>query len=134
MNPGLHKAKISDVRIGENKIELDLNTESGSMTVSSPKPIVADLVWTNQGSYWEAVVGDFDGGDGVRFSLHHMQTCYRRGPWKLLIEVASGHGHHLWGCFDDADQPTRYYHFEDSARNEAQAIARILVADRKRAR
>ncbi len=88
------------------------------------------LEWRLTGSYREATIGDFDGGDGVRFSLEYRSTCYRRGPWRLLVEVARGPNHTKWGCFDEADQPERYYHNEECARREAQSIADVLVADR----
>jgi len=78
----------------------------------------------------DAILGDFDGGDGVRFSLVHYPTCYRRGPWKLLIEVEDRN--HTWGCFDDQDQPMRWYHSKQRALEEAQAIADVLVADHAR--
>jgi len=88
------------------------------------------LEWREATYCLEATVGNFDGGDGVRFSLEHRSTCYRRGPWRLLVEVASGPGHVKWGCFDEADQPMRYYHNEECARREAQSIADMLAADR----
>lgn len=75
----------------------------------------------------EALLGDFAGDDGVRFSLMHMPTCHRRGPWRLLVEVADARRE--WGCFDEQDQPMRWYHSEQRAREEAQAIADVLVAD-----
>lgn len=68
----------------------------------------------------------------MRFSLERRPTCYRRGPWRLLVEVASGPGHTKWGCFDEADQPMRYYHNEECAKREAQSIADVLTADRNR--
>jgi hypothetical protein len=81
--------------------------------------------------YEEAIIGDFEHGDGARFSLEFRATCYRRGPWRLLVEIAKGPQHHTWGCFDDADQPERNYHHEDCARREAQAIAAVLLKDRE---
>lgn len=78
----------------------------------------------------EATVGDFKGGDGVRFTLDHRPTCYRRGPWHLLIEVASGPHLYAWGCFDDQDQPSRWYHDQHTAQEEARRIAAVLVRDR----
>lgn len=78
----------------------------------------------------EAAIGQFDDGDGVRFSLVCYPSCYRRGAWRLLVEVAEGSRHHLWGCFDDQDQPMRYFHSEECARREAQAIANVLLMDR----
>jgi len=84
------------------------------------------LDWKRLGYGEDAILGDFDGGDGVRFSLVHMPTCYRRGTWRLLIEVASGPGHELWGCFDMADEPQRWYHQREAALSEAQIIADVL--------
>lgn len=78
----------------------------------------------------EATVGDFVGGDGVRFTLDHRPTCYRRGPWHLMIEVAPGENHHAWGCFDEQDQPSRWYHDRFTAQEEARRIAAVLVRDR----
>jgi hypothetical protein len=90
------------------------------------------LEWRKAPYCPEATIGDFDGGDGVRFSLEHRPTCYRRGPWRLLVEVAHGPNHTKWGCFDEADQPERYYHNEDCAKREAQSIADVLAADRSK--
>lgn len=78
----------------------------------------------------EATIGDFVGGDGVRFTLDHRPTCHRRGPWHLLIEVASGKFHHAWGCFDEQDQPSRWYHSQDAAQEEARLLAAVLLKDR----
>ena len=93
------------------------------------------LRWQGRGGephrYEEATVGDFDGGDGVRFTLDYRATCYRRGPWHLIVEVARGVDHYKWGCFDAADQPERNYHSELCARVEAQAIADVLYRDRQ---
>jgi hypothetical protein len=75
----------------------------------------------------EAILGDFANGDGVRFSIEYMPTCYRRGPWKLLVEVEDSF--RTWGCFDYQDQPTRYYHDLDRLKAEAQAISDILLVD-----
>lgn len=90
------------------------------------------LDWRAQGSYLEAVLLDPGNlsGVGVTFTLTCMPTCYRRGPWCLRIEVALGPAHFQWGCFDDQDQPTRYYHDKSCALSEAQAIADVLIADR----
>lgn len=70
--------------------------------------------------------------DGVHFSLDFRKTCYRRGPWCLMITVCGGDNHHRWGCFDDADQPTRYYHDHSCAIKEASLIAEVLWADRQK--
>lgn len=88
------------------------------------------LVWMRMSNHSEAIVGDFAGGDGVRFTLEHRPTCYRRGPWRLLVEVAQGPNHEKWGCFDEQDQPMRNYHAREAAESEAQAIADVLVRDR----
>lgn len=89
------------------------------------------LKWEKGGKYHEvAYIGDFAAGDGVRFSLEYYSSCYRRGQWKLSVEVSGGVDHFKWGCFDDQDQPIRWYHREESARTEAEAIAAVLLADR----
>lgn len=85
------------------------------------------LDWKETGHGQEAQLGNFDKESGVRFSLLHMPTCYRRGPWRLLVEIEDYE--HTWGCFDDQDQPMRWYHSEERAKAEAQAIADVLVAD-----
>jgi len=68
--------------------------------------------------------------DGVSFCLSYHPTCYRRGPWRLLVEVCHGRHHLDWGCFDDQDQPLRYYHSEETAKAEANALAAVLLKDR----
>lgn len=78
----------------------------------------------------DAFLGDFAGGDGVRFSMEFQATCYRRGRWKLLIEIEDPHRH--WGCFDDQDQPLRYYHSLERLKEEAEAIAEVLILDYQR--
>ena len=90
--------------------------------------VMADpLLWIETQHGLEVILGDFSAGNGVRFNLLHMATCYRRGPWRLLIEVEDYQ--RLWGCFDDQDQPMRWYHSKERAQDEAQAIADVLVAD-----
>jgi hypothetical protein len=89
------------------------------------------LSWVKLKYSEEAILGDFLAGDGVRFSLEHYPTCYRRGQWKLLIEVNESSAPHKWGCFDEQDQPVRFYHSEERARQEAEAIAKVLQQDRK---
>lgn len=101
-----------------------------SPSCASQTTCTGRLAWREQSWGCGAVLGDFDSGDGVRFTLQNMPTCYRRGPWCLQIEVAGGPKHHLWGCFDEADQPTRYYHGRQCAIAEAEAIAEVLWADR----
>lgn len=87
------------------------------------------LEWKQISNYWEAELGDFK-SDGVRFILMYYLICYRRGQWRLLIEICEGENHYKWGCFDAADQPLRYYHGIDCAKHEAQAIADVLWRDR----
>src|SRR5687767_9230988 len=89
------------------------------------------LKWDHHGSdvHQEAILAKWP-NDGIRFSLEFRPSCYRRGPWRLLIEVCLDENHHRWGCFDDADQPERYYHYEESAKAEAEAIAIVLLKDR----
>jgi hypothetical protein len=77
---------------------------------------------------WEAQLGTPE--DGVLFSLDCYRTCYRRGPWKLVVEVCGGENHHKWGCFDDQDQPLRWYHNRECAEREAESLAKVLWADR----
>lgn len=79
----------------------------------------------------EAVLLNPDGSPGVRFSLEHYPTCYRRGPWKLLIEVLDGPHHLAWGCFDAQDQPMRWFHSRNNALAEAEIIATVLTMDFK---
>jgi len=75
----------------------------------------------------EVILGDFGDENGVRMSLLFMPTCYRRGPWRLLIEIEDRL--RVWGCFDSQDQPVRYYHSLERAKAEAQAIADVLLKD-----
>jgi hypothetical protein len=77
---------------------------------------------------WEATIGI--PSDGVTFSLSFRMTCYRRGQWRMLIRVHEGEHHNDWGCFDETDQPQRYYHSLENALSEAEAIAAVLLADR----
>lgn len=86
------------------------------------------LQWREIDNYLEAQLGTAT--DGVTFTLTHHPTCYRRGPWRLLVEVCSGRNHQKWGCFDAADQPMRYYHLKGNALSEAEAIAAVLWKDR----
>lgn len=110
---------------------MDSNKETAPTSAVPQEPL---LVWNESAArpYMEATLGDFAGGDGVRFTLTHHPSCYRRGPWRLLVEVTEGRGHILWGCFDDADQPMRHYHSLSTATLEAQAIAHVLWNDRYR--
>jgi len=111
----------------------ELSPRSRAIVSSSPLSLAEShpLLWKIEKYGQEAFLGDFEKGDGVRFTLEHYPTCYRRGPWKLTIEVAHGPGHIKWGCFDDQDQPIRWYHDADCAKAEAEAIAQALQKDRK---
>jgi hypothetical protein len=93
--------------------------------------IDSNLNWKQIENWREAILGEWP-NDGVRFSLSRYISCYRRGQWRLLVEVCSGPHHHEWGCFDEADQPMRWYHSEQAALSEAQAIADILWKDRRK--
>jgi hypothetical protein len=83
--------------------------------------------------YSEALIGNWP-NDGVRFGISYQPTCHRRGPYKLLIEVCGGPNHHKWGCFDEADQPVRYFHKLSNAIDEACQIAKVLLAEREKSR
>lgn len=91
-------------------------------------PTTSELVWREEETYKEAVLGGE--ADGVRFTLTVHPTCYRRGRFRLLVEVLPGPHHHAWGCLDEQDQPTRWYHLPESALAEAQAIADVLYKHR----
>ncbi len=86
------------------------------------------LLWIKEDSYWLAWLGT--GKDGVRFTASHHPTCHRRGPWRLLIDVAGGPHHNDWGCFDEADQPLRYFHDVGNLLGEAETIADVLLKER----
>lgn len=88
------------------------------------------LNWdTNLPAAHYAVLGNAK-EDRVEFFLMRQMSCYRRGIWKLLIEVCGGPNHYRWGCFDEQDQPVRYYHSKECALSEAESIARVLLTDR----
>lgn len=91
------------------------------------------LRWYLCDGWQEGHLQDFEGGDGVRFTITYARTCYRRGPYKLLIEVAHGPNHEKWGCFDGQDQPMRYYHNDFALHAEIDAIAKVLLEDRRKA-
>lgn len=78
----------------------------------------------------QAVIGNEASGDMVQFVLTHRPTCYRRGRYLLQIHIPHGDYHHLWGCFDEQDQPERNYHLLASAIVEADQIAKVLLEDR----
>ena len=49
------------------------------------------LNWTDcssTGEYKEAILGTQR--DGAYFTLLHMPTCYRRGPYRLLVSIFPG--------------------------------------------
>lgn len=96
-----------------------------------PRIRMTQLIWTESDlNSYDAILGDFHGGDGVRFNLVHYPTCQRRGPYRLIIEIEDFTA--TWGCFDEQDQPMRYYHSEERAKAEAQAIADVLVAEHEK--
>lgn len=97
----------------------------GSATFMGAK-VASALGWVSDGYHYEARIG---GLSGVTFTLEYLPSCYRRGQWRLLVVVDHGPDHERWGCFDDADQPMRYYHKLESAVAEADAIAEVLLAD-----
>jgi len=81
--------------------------------------------------YFEAILMfNNDPDDFARFGISICPTCYRRGPYRLLIEICGNENHIKWGCFDDQDQPTRYYHDLRNAISECELIARVLLIDR----
>lgn len=82
------------------------------------------LIWNQKETYFEAQLGTKE--DGVLFTHQIMLSCHRRGPHRLLIEVCGGENHRKWGCFDDQDQPMRYYHDKNCLYREAQCIADVL--------
>ena len=138
-----HQIPVPKDKRGESPFSTDANllhTSSEGKVLEDPWSEVPDYVYSRTGNPEDApdapeyITIDFEKGDGVRFCLGHYPTCYRRGPWRLLVEVAPGPKHLAWGCFDEQDQPMRWYHLEESARREAKAIADVLVRDRERAR
>lgn len=107
-------------------------TLSPRSTYRTKGEAIQALEWKAFAGYEEATIGEFYLGDGVRFSLTHHLTYYRRGQWCLLVEVADGPMHEAWGCFDDQDQPTRNFHKRENALSEAQALADVLLVDRRK--
>lgn len=87
------------------------------------------LVWGETDFGAEATLGDFASGGWVRFSLRFLATCHRRGQWRLLVEMSGSPA--AWGCFDESDQPMRYYHDRGRAMAEAEAIASMLIRERE---
>jgi len=79
----------------------------------------------------EGRLGGPAAGDGVLFTLTEYPSCQRRGPLRLLIEVALGPGHHNWGCFDEQDEPQRWYHDFGRAVQEAEAIAVVMEREHR---
>lgn len=119
----------------------DLRDAMGDTTQADLERLIRELVadevaepliaWAELANYpggWEAQLGTKT--DGVYFSLARYPTCYRRGPWRLTVDVCHGENHEKWGCFDSADQPMRYYHEVVSAVCEAERIAEVLLSDR----
>ena len=96
---------------------------------SEPRAHGRLLTWQQKESWQEAELKNPDGTAGVVFQLTYHPTCYRRGPYRLRISVSNGPYHLAWGCFDEQDQPLRYYHDPGCALGEAEAIAKVLVVD-----
>lgn len=95
----------------------------------TPKLIVEKLDWKPEtGNIREARIGVDN--DCVIFHYQYMPTNYRRGPHRLLIEVCGGENHEKWGCFDEPDQPTRYFQSEQNLKEEALLLAQVLLTDR----
>jgi hypothetical protein len=82
--------------------------------------------------WWESRLGTSN--DGVRFTVEHYPSCHRRGPWRLIVQVLPGPRYHDWGCFDEQDQPMRWYHQREVAFSEAEAIAKVLLTDRNKSK
>jgi len=120
--------KFAEARVAAS-MKLDIGAEGDFLTTEDARPSL--LAWRSKAPHYRvAEIGDYDAGDGARFHLEHQPSCYRRGPHKLILEIASGKRHHWWGCFDDADAPLRWYHDVAVAQSEAQRIADVLWADR----
>lgn len=90
------------------------------------KPTILSIlrwVQTSTDSYVEvAELGLPNQGNGVLFSLDNLPANVIRGPYRLIVDVRGI----IWPIFDVADQPLRYYHTIDSAKNEANFIAVAL--------
>lgn len=111
-----------------NVIEMEPGVRSKSL-VKDPRI----LKWANGDAgkaYTEAIIGDFEDGDEVLFTLGHYPTRPTRGSWRLLIVIALGPENPLWGYFDGTEGPTRWYHSEAAAKSEAQAIAKFLSREK----
>lgn len=102
-----------------------ITTEEQVLTWEVVSMLTTDCVM----SWEEATLGTWP-DDGVRFSIAHQPSNYRRGPFKLLIEMCLGSNHYKWGCFDFQDQPIRYFHKLENLKSEAELIARVLLKDR----
>lgn len=107
----------------------DRLTEVGEELDAARKRTHLDWKQTDSCAY-EATLGTAT--DGVVFSLIDYPTCYRRGRYRLIVEVLPGPHHHDWGCFDDQDQPVRNYHSLACALHEANMIADVLLRDRRK--
>lgn len=96
---------------------------------------MSELNWKEKeidgrGTYHEAIIGNFEKKDGVRFSLQVLPTCHIRGTFMLLVEVADTE--YKWPGFDEMDQPLRYYHDLQHALGEAELIAQALMKVRNK--
>ena len=108
----------------------DLEWKADPMTHEPCKRLGMPLEWKDAPYGADAVMGDHENRDGVHFTIEFVPTCYRRGQFKLLIEVLDKD--RTWGCFDEQDQPMRYFHSMDRLKGEADAIALVLAKDHER--
>lgn len=91
--------------------------------------VVKELKWVDvERTCMEACLMNPDGTMGVRFSMQYLPTCHRRGQHRLLVEVLPTRYHNAWGCFDDQDQPMRYYHLKENGLSEANELAVVLTS------
>lgn len=121
----VYRLRLSEAGLTESRIPKEYYDN-----IEKENKMTIPLQFKNKNfGYSEAILGNFYVGDGVRFTKHYHPTCYRRGEYRLTIEIALEQ-HHKWGCFDDDDQPLRYYHNEDCLIQEADSIALVLLNDR----
>jgi hypothetical protein len=128
------KEHTSDLFSTKHPNPFGVHNNISYMDPGNPNSVIKEklLDWkpgeTPLASYEEAILGTPE--DGVRFTYVYQGSCYRRGQHKLLIDVFGGPNHEKWGCFDDQDQPMRYYHKKTNLLSEANEIALILLIDR----
>ncbi len=108
----------------------NLEWKADPMTAEPCKRLGMPLLWEDKPYGADAVMGGHKNRDGVRFTIEYVPTCYRRGQYKLLIEICGPLEE--WGCFDDQDQPMRYFHSVERLKGEADDIALVLAKDHER--